>query len=63
VDEWLSTAEAARRIGVTARTIYSFINDGSLPGYRLGRVIRIREADLAAFIESCRITPGSLRAS
>ncbi len=60
VDEWLSTSEAAKRLGMTARTIYSFIDAGSLPAYRFGRVIRIREVDLAAFIESCRIEPGTL---
>lgn len=58
--EWLSTIETARRLGVTPRTVYSFINNGDLVAYRFGRVIRIRETDLASFIESCRIAPGSL---
>jgi excisionase family DNA binding protein len=58
--EWLSTAEVARRLGVTARTVYGFINDGDLVAYRFGRVIRIQEPDVAAFIEACRITPGTL---
>lgn len=58
--QWLSTAEAARRLGVTARTVYGFIDDGSLVAYRFGRVIRIQAVDLSAFIEACRITPGTL---
>lgn len=58
--EWLSTAEAASRLGVTARTLYRFIDEGQLPAYRFGRVIRLRVAEVDAFIDTCRIEPGSL---
>jgi excisionase family DNA binding protein len=57
---WLSTQEAARRLGVTARTLYRFIDQGDLPAYRLGRVIRLTLQDVDAFIEASRIEPGSL---
>jgi putative molybdopterin biosynthesis protein len=57
---WLSTQEAARRLGVTARTLYRFIDQGDLPAYRLGRVIRLMLQDVDAFIEASRIEPGSL---
>lgn len=57
---WLSTAESARRLGITPRTLYRFIDEGQLPAYRLGRVIRLKEAEVEAFIESCRIEPGTL---
>jgi excisionase family DNA binding protein len=57
---WLSTAEAARRLGVTARTLYRFIDEGLVPAYRFGRVIRLKEAEVDEFIESCRIQPGTL---
>jgi putative molybdopterin biosynthesis protein len=57
---WLSTQEAARRLGVTARTLYRFIDQGELPAYRLGRVIRLMLKDVDAFIEASRIAPGSL---
>ena len=57
---WLSTAEAARRLGVTPRTVYCFIDRGELAVFRMGRVIRVREHDLEAFIEACRIEPGTL---
>lgn len=60
--EWLSTSESARRLGVTARTLYRFIDDGQLPAYRFGRVIRLKESEVADFIENCRIVPGSLDA-
>lgn len=57
---WLSTAEAAARLGITTRTLYRFIDEGQLPAYRFGRVIRLKENEVDTFIESCRIEPGSL---
>jgi excisionase family DNA binding protein len=57
---WLSTAEAAHRLGITPRTLYRFIDEGQLPAYRFGRVIRLKEAEVDSFIEACRIEPGSL---
>lgn len=60
-DAWLSTEQAARRIGVTPRTLYRFVDEGELRAYRFGRVIRIRTSDVDAFVERSRIEPGSLR--
>jgi excisionase family DNA binding protein len=57
---WLSTQEAARRLGVTPRTLYRFIDQGELTAYRLGRVIRLKLSDVDAFIEAARIEPGTL---
>lgn len=61
--QWLNTAESARRLGVTPRTLYRFIDDGQLPAYRFGRVIRLKESEVSEFIERCRIEPGSLEVS
>ena len=58
--EWLSTADAASRLGITARTLYRFIDEGQLPAYRFGRVIRLKAGEVDAFIEACRIEPGTL---
>ena len=57
---WMNTAEASKRLGITARTLYRFIDDGQLPAYRFGRVIRLKESEIEQFIESCRIEPGTL---
>lgn len=57
---WLSTAEAATRLGVTPRTLYRFIDEGQVPAYRFGRVIRLKAHEVDAFIEACRIEPGTL---
>ena len=58
--EWLSTAEAAKRLGITPRTLYRFMNEGQLAGYRFGRVIRLKATDIDEFIEQSRISPGEL---
>ena len=54
---WLSTAGVAKRLGVTQRTVYGFIDVGSLPGYRIGRKIQVLDADVDEFIEHARIRP------
>ena len=57
---WMSTKEAAEHLGVTLRSLYRFIDEGSLAAYKFGRVIRLKGDDVDRFIESCRIRPGSL---
>lgn len=58
--QWLGTAEAARYLGLTSRTLYRLIDDGQLAAYKFGRVIRLKQADIDAFVEASRIEPGSL---
>lgn len=58
--DWLSTAEAASKLGITPRTLYRFIDEGQLPAYRFGRVIRLKANEVDDFIEACRIEPGTL---
>ena len=57
--DWMSTAEAADYLGVRTRTLYRFIDDGSLAAYRFGRVIRLKRSDVLSFVESCRIGSSS----
>ena len=58
--EWLSTADAASRLGINTRTLYRLIDDGQIPAYKFGRVIRVQGKDVEAFVESARVKPGSL---
>ena len=60
-DLWLSSKEAAEQIGITSRTLYRFIDEGRLPAYRLGRVIRLKTSDVDSFIDASRVQPGSLK--
>lgn len=57
---WLSTGEAARQLGITVRTLYRLIDEGELPAYKFGRVIRLQEKEVEAFIQESRVQPGSL---
>ena len=58
--EWMSTNRAAEYLGITTRTLYRFIDEGLLPAYRFGRVIRLQRRDVDSFIERSRIQPGTL---
>ena len=58
--EWLGTTAAAKRLGITTRTLYRFIDEGYIAAYRMGRVIRVKGEDVDAYIESCRIEPGTI---
>lgn len=58
--EWLSTKEAASRLGLTTRTVYRLIDDGQIPAYKFGRVIRLQADEVDAFINTARIQPGDL---
>ena len=57
---WVGTREAADRLGITLRTLYRFIDEGLVPAYRFGRVIRLKADDVEKFIEASRIEPGTL---
>lgn len=59
--EWMSTADAAKALGITPRTLYRFIDQGDLPAFRFGRVIRLKASDVEAFIEANRVQPGELK--
>ncbi len=42
----ISLAEAAEVLGVSVKTIRRRIADGSIRGYRVGRLIRVNKEDL-----------------
>ena len=57
---WLGTQEAARHLGITTRTLYRLIDEGEIPAYKLGRVLRLQLRDVTAFLEGARVRPGDL---
>lgn len=57
---WLGTTEAAEFLGVVPRTLYRMIDEGLIPAYKMGRVIRLKGDDLDAFLQTTRVQPGSL---
>jgi len=57
---WMGCPEVADRLGVSLRTVYGMINRGELPAYHMGRVIRVKRADLQSFLLAQRLKPGDL---
>lgn len=49
---WVGTKEAATRLGIVLRTLYRLINEGELPAYKMGRVLRIKSSDLDQYVEA-----------
>ena len=58
---WMSSKDAAQRIGITPRTLYRFIDEGQIPAYRIGRVIRLQRSDVESFIEQSRVQLTTLK--
>jgi excisionase family DNA binding protein len=50
VERLLTPEQAANQLGIAPRTLREWLRSGKLPGVKLGRLWRIREADLEAFI-------------
>jgi len=50
----LTFRQVAKSLGVTERTVYSYVVSGELPAIRLGRLRRIHPDDLASFVEKKR---------
>ncbi len=42
------------------RSLYRIIDRGELPAHKFGRVIRLQRADVDAYLERCRVEPGTL---
>jgi excisionase family DNA binding protein len=59
-EDWLGVPALARKLGVTMRTVYMILDTGQLPAYRIGRVIRIKRADVERYLELVRVKPGDL---
>lgn len=50
----LSIAIVAVHLSVSQKTVRRLIADGQLPTHRVGRQLRVSEADLAAFVARSR---------
>lgn len=50
--------QAAERLGVHYMTVYRWVRQGDLPAFRLGNRLRVRPADLDAFVEQRQVLGG-----
>lgn len=53
----ITAKEAAARLGLSPKTVYGMIAEGTLPGYKFQGAVRVDEDELAAWKESCRVRP------
>ena len=51
MDQLYTTAEVAKLLRVSQRTVQVWIREGQLTAVRYGRLLRVRQADLVAFGE------------
>lgn len=51
-DKLLTPEQVAERLQVVERTVYRWLNEGRLEGVKLGRLWRVREDDLEAFLQA-----------
>lgn len=49
VGSWLTTTEAAKRLGTTIAAVSKAVRDGRLEATRFGRELAIRDRDVEAF--------------
>ena len=58
-EEPIDAEEAAKMLGVTARTVTRLAERGEIPGFRVGRLWKFRRSDIQKYIESqIRHPPG-----
>jgi excisionase family DNA binding protein len=53
--------EVAKHLKVSTRTVREWLRSGKLKGLKAGRLWRIREEDLQAFLERLRPTESDVR--
>jgi excisionase family DNA binding protein len=49
--EILTVPEVAKYLRVTSKTVYALVRRGELVGFRVGRVLRLRKADVDGFVQ------------
>jgi excisionase family DNA binding protein len=55
----LTLEEVAERLAVSRKMVYDWIRDGRMPGVKMGRLWRVKESSLDAFIDALEpVKPG-----
>jgi len=50
-DEIMTVSEVANYLKISEVTTYKFVQEGKIPGFKIGRHWRVKRSDLAEFIE------------
>lgn len=59
-DPLLTANEVAEQLRVSTMTVYRLVRRGELPAVRVGRNYRIRQRDLAAYLDGQVVDPASM---
>jgi len=60
-EQLLTPENVSKRLQVNLRTVHAWLRAGRLKGYRVGRLWRIEEKELQAFLErESKADPGAL---
>ncbi|MGB4441736.1 MAG: helix-turn-helix domain-containing protein [Coriobacteriia bacterium] len=60
MDELLTIEAVARYLGVSTRTVYNHVRAGDLPAVKVGRLWRVRAADLEAWLSPVGVSGRTL---
>jgi putative molybdopterin biosynthesis protein len=58
-EESLTAMEVAELLKITKNTVYEMVKRGELPGYKVGKKLRIDKKDVENYINSQKVTRGS----
>lgn len=50
-----SVAGASKRMGISARTLYRYVNAGTMPGYYVGGRIMVHRRDVDRYVAGIRV--------
>jgi len=50
-DEIMTVSEVAEYLKISEVTTYKFVQEGKIPGFKIGRHWRVKRSDLIEFIE------------
>lgn len=51
-DRWLSVDEMADYLGVSKDTVYTWVNDKGMPGFKVGRFWKFERDDVDAWVRA-----------
>jgi excisionase family DNA binding protein len=52
--EIMTVSEVAEYLKISEVTTYKFVQEGKIPGFKIGRHWRVKRSDLAEFIEKLK---------
>ena len=56
IDESLTALEVAELLKITKNTVYELVKRGELPGYKVGKKLRIDKTDVESYINNQKVT-------